>query len=108
MRLTDIGRLFIVLGTVLSILPSRIQMIGKAEFYFGFIFFGLNLVSGTLKALAQSPAFEGQLRRADIPLMGVLVGVVLTALVQSSTIFTGHCIVMVQREVSPLRSRYRS
>jgi len=99
MRLTDIGPLFIVLGTVLSILPTRIQMIGKAAFYFGFIFFGLDLVSGTLKPLAQSPAFEDALRQADKPLIGVVVGVVLTALVQSSTIVTGLCIVMVQQDI---------
>src|SRR5215475_6120148 len=99
MRLTDIGPLFIVLGTVLSIVPTRIQMIGKAAFYFGFIFFGLELVSGALKPLAQSPVFEDLIRRADMPLMGVLAGVVLTALVQSSTIVTGLCIVMVQQDI---------
>jgi len=99
MRLTDIGPLFIVLGTILSFLPTRIQMIGKAAFYFGFIFFGLDLVSGALKPLAQSQAFEGLLRWADIPLTGALAGVVLTALVQSSTIVTGLCIVMVQQDV---------
>ena len=51
MRLTDIGPFFIVLGTVVSALPTRIQMLGKAGFYFGFIFFGLDLLSGTLKPL---------------------------------------------------------
>jgi hypothetical protein len=34
-----------------------------------------------------------------MPLMGVLVGVVLTALVQSSTIVTGLCIVLVQQAI---------
>jgi phosphate:Na+ symporter len=99
MRLTDIGPLFIVLGTIISVLPTRIQMLGKAAFYFGFIFFGLDLVSGALKPMAQTPVFEDLVRRAGAPLMGVLVGVVLTALVQSSTIVTGLCIVMVQQDV---------
>ena len=99
MRLTDIGPFFIVLGTIVSILPTRIQMLGKAAFYFGFIFFGLDLVSGTLKPLAETPVFEDLVRRAGVPLMGVLVGVVLTALVQSSTIVTGLSIVMVQQGV---------
>jgi Na/Pi-cotransporter len=99
MRLTDIGPFFIVLGTILSILPTRIQMLGKAAFYFGFIFFGLDLVSGTLKPLAETPVFEDLVRRAGVPLMGVLVGVILTALVQSSTIVTGLSIVMVQQGV---------
>ena len=99
MRLTDIGPFFIVLGTVVSALPTRIQMLGKAGFYFGFIFFGLDLLSGTLKPLAETPVFEDLVRRADMPLTGVLVGVVLTALVQSSTIVTGLCIVMVQQDI---------
>jgi len=99
MRLTDIGPFFIVLGTIVSALPTRFQMLGKAAFYFGFIFFGLDLVSGTLKPLAETPVFEDLVRRAEMPLMGVLVGVVLTALVQSSTIVTGLCIVMVQQGI---------
>ena len=99
MRLTDIGPFFIVLGTLVSALPTRIQMLGKAGFYFGFIFFGLDLLSGALKPLAETPVFENLVRRADMPLTGVLVGVVLTALVQSSTIVTGLCIVMVQQDI---------
>jgi len=99
MRLTDIGPFFIVLGTIVSALPTRFQMLGKAAFYFGFIFFGLDLVSGTLKPLAETPVFEDLVRRAEMPLMGVLVGVILTALVQSSTIVTGLCIVMVQQGI---------
>ncbi len=99
MRLTDIGPFFIVLGTIVSALPTRFQMLGKAAFYFGFIFFGLDLVSGTLKPLAATPVFEDLIRRADVPLIGVLVGVILTAMVQSSTIVTGLCIVMVQQDV---------
>jgi phosphate:Na+ symporter len=50
-----------------------------------------------LRPLAESPVFEDLIRRADKPLMGVLVGVVLTALVKSSTIVPGLCIVMVQQ-----------
>jgi Na/Pi-cotransporter len=99
LRLTAIGPFFIVLGTIVSVLPTRLQMVGKAAFYFGFIFFGLDLVSGTLKPLAETPFFEDLVRRAEVPVMGVLVGVVLTALVQSSTIVTGLCIVMVQQGI---------
>jgi Na+/phosphate symporter len=74
-------------------------MLGKAAFYFGFIFFGLDLVSGALKPMAQTTVFEDLIRRAGVPLMGVLLGIVLTALVQSSTIVTGLCIVMVQQNL---------
>jgi Na/Pi-cotransporter len=99
LRLTSIGPFFIVLGTIISLLPTRIQILGKVAFYFGFIFFGLELVSGTLKPLAETPFFNELVRRADAPLMGILAGVILTALVQSSTIVTGLSILMVQQGV---------
>jgi Na+/phosphate symporter len=74
-------------------------MLGKAAFYFGFIFFGLELVSVTLKPLAETPFFNELVHRADAPLMGVLAGAALTALVQSSTVVTGLCILMVQQGI---------
>jgi hypothetical protein len=39
LKLTSIGPFFIVFGTLLSTLPTRYKILGKAAFYFGFIFF---------------------------------------------------------------------
>jgi phosphate:Na+ symporter len=38
LKLTSIGPFFIVLGALLSALPTRLKILGKAAFYFGFIF----------------------------------------------------------------------
>ena len=62
LRLTAIGPFFIVLGAILSPLPTRAQIFGKAAFYFGFIFFGLELVSGTLRPLTEAPFFNELVR----------------------------------------------
>ena len=99
LKLTSIGPFFIVFGTVLSALPSRFKMLGKAAFYFGFIFFSLDVVSFTLKPLAQNPIFADVLSRSRTPLMGVLAGALVTALVQSSSITTGLCILLVQQNI---------
>jgi phosphate:Na+ symporter len=101
LKLTGIGPFFIVLGTALSAIPTRFKVLGKAAFYFGFIFFGLDLVSFTLKPLAQSPLFAEVLSRSSTPLMGVLAGMFLTAIVQSSSITTGLCILLVQQAILP-------
>ena len=101
LKLTGIGPFFIVLGTVLSAIPTRFKVLGKAAFYFGFIFFSLDLVSYTLKPLAQSPLFAEVLSRASTPLMGVLAGMVATGIVQSSSITTGVCILLVQQAILP-------
>lgn len=99
LKLTSIGPFFIVFGTVLSAIPTRFKMLGKAAFYFGFIFFSLDVVSFTLKPLAQSAAFAEVLSRASTPLMGVLAGMLVTAVVQSSSITTGLCILLVQQNI---------
>lgn len=99
LKLTSIGPLFIVLGALLSAIPGRLRILGKAAFYFGFIFFSLDVVSFTLKPLAQSAAFAEVLSRASAPLMGVIAGTLLTAIVQSSSITTGLCILLVQQNI---------
>jgi len=99
LKLTGIGPFFIIFGTVLGALPTRFKMLGKAAFYFGFIFFSLDVVSATLKPLAQNPVFAEILGRSSTPLMGVLAGAIITALVQSSSITTGVCILLVQQDI---------
>jgi len=97
LKLTSIGPFFIVFGALLSALPTRFKILGKAAFYLGFIFFSLDVVSYTLKPLAQNPAFAEVLRQSSSPLMGVLAGTLVTAIVQSSSITTGLCILLVQQ-----------
>jgi phosphate:Na+ symporter len=99
LKLTSFGPFFIVLGTVLSALPTRLRMLGKAAFYFGFIFFSLDLVSFTLRPLAQNPVFTEVLSRSTTPLMGAIAGMLITAIVQSSSITTGLCILLVQQNL---------
>jgi phosphate:Na+ symporter len=99
LKLTSIGPFFIVFGTLLSALPTRFKALGKAAFYFGFIFFSLDVVSFTLKPLAQNPMFAEVLSRSTTPIMGVLAGMVVTAIVQSSSITTGLCILLVQQNL---------
>lgn len=99
LKLTSIGPFFIVFGAVLSAIPTRFKMLGKAAFYFGFIFFSLDVVSFTLKPLGQSASFAEVLSRSSTPLMGVLAGMLVTAIVQSSSITTGLCILLVQQNI---------
>src|SRR5246500_1022157 len=102
LKLTSIGPFFIVFGALLSAVPTRFRMLGKVAFYFGFIFFSLDVVSFTLKPLAQNAAFTEVLSRSSTPLAGVLAGLLVTAIVQSSSITTGLCILLVQQNLMPV------
>jgi len=98
-KLTGIGPAFIVLGALISTLPTRVRVFGKAVFYFGLIFFALNLISAELKPLQDRPAFREWLALAEAPWLGVLAGLVLTAIVQSSSVTTGMAILLVQQGI---------
>jgi Na/Pi-cotransporter len=100
-KLTNIGPACIVLGALISILPARVKIVGKAIFYFGLIFFALNLISLELKPLQDRPGFRDMLALAGTPWIGVLSGMLFTALVQSSSVTTGMAILMVQQGILP-------
>jgi phosphate:Na+ symporter len=100
-KLTGMGPVFIVLGTVLSLLPARISVAGKAVFYFGLIFLALDLISAGLEPWKQDPVFIEWLALAHSPWLGVLAGLVITMVVQSCSVTTGLAIVLVQQGALP-------
>jgi len=101
MKLTGIGPLFIIAGALVSSLPSKIQAAGKVGFYFGLIFFALDLIATELKPLQAQPWFVDTLAQAREPWMAVLMGALFTALVQSSSVATGLAIVLTQHGLIP-------
>lgn len=98
-KLTGIGPVLIVMGTLISILPARIRVMGKAVFYFGLIFVALNLISAQLRPFQDQLLFQQWLALADTPWIGVAAGLVFTAIVQSSSVTTGMAILMVQQGI---------
>lgn len=98
-KLTGIGPLFIVIGTLLSLMPQRIAIFGKAAFYFGLVFFALDLISHELRPLREHGMLQEWLQLAQIPILGILTGLVVTALVQSSSVTTGLAILLVQQGI---------
>ncbi len=96
-ELLHIGPVFIVIGALIGILPYKIRSAGKAVFYFGFIFFALELVGQSLEPLKSSEQLPLLLAYTSQPLLGVFVGIVLTGVLQSSSVLTGLAILLVQQ-----------
>ncbi|MFI5135176.1 MAG: Na/Pi cotransporter family protein, partial [Chitinophagales bacterium] len=103
-KLTGIGPFFIVAGALFSILPWRINIFGKAVFYFGLIFLALTLISDALKPLQENDTFKHWLAQAETPWKGVLAGIVFTVMVQSSSVSIGLGILLVQQGILPAQA----
>jgi phosphate:Na+ symporter len=98
-KLTGLGAFMIIAGTVLSALPSQARVMGKSVFYFGLIFFSLDLIAQALGPFRDDPRLSGYLTLAAEPWRGILLGILATALLQSSSVVTGIAIVLVQKGV---------
>ena len=88
-RIGDYAWAFVIVGFIMYFFISnheKINDFGQAIFAFGILFAGLNTMSAAMEPLAQSQMFADlMLKVADVPLLGVVVGAVMTAVVQSSS-----------------------
>ncbi len=92
-KLTNVAPYFLVVGYFLNFAKGKIGMWGKPLFYFGLLFFGLNLLSKEVTVLQDHPFIKDWLLNTHSPYLGLIVGAVLTALLQSSSVMTGLIII---------------
>lgn len=83
---------------ILAIVGVAILMTGKKEKHkniatimvgFAVLMFGMDTMSGAVKPLAETPKFQNILLMFSNPVLGMLVGLVLTAIIQSSSASIG-------------------
>jgi phosphate:Na+ symporter len=103
-ELTAFAPLLIITGFVISLIHSRFAIFGKSIFYFGFVFFSLNLIATALEPLRDSPTLLSYLLQPQHALLAVLIGCVFTALVQSSSVTTGLAIIFTQQGMMSLEN----
>ena len=96
----NIGQIyFLIIGVgflvYFSLRRSNYQYIGQAILGFGILFLGMATMSSGLKPLSQDPLFIDTLREfGKTPLLGVFIGAIFTAVIQSSSAMTGLVIAM--------------
>jgi phosphate:Na+ symporter len=97
-KITDFAPALIMAGGVLWFTASgKRKTAGEAVFFFGLLFFGLNLMGMATAPLKQNPAIIGFFREAANPLLGIAAGAVFTAIVHSSLIPISLLVVLAQQ-----------
>ena len=87
-NISDYVYLIVFIGFLIFFIAKseRIKNIGNSIFGFGLLFTGIETMSSVMKPLAASPVFTDLIAHvADIPVLGVLVGTLMTLVVQSSS-----------------------
>jgi phosphate:Na+ symporter len=95
-KITNLALLMIAVGFVIQFVGqlSRTRHLGELILGLGLIFFGMNVMSDAMYPLRSYEPFLNLMVEMQNPFYGILVGLVFTALVQSSSATIGIVIVM--------------
>lgn len=88
----NLAPIAVFIGTVLIIFVKKRKAIGIGQILagFGLLFIGLLMMKDSAKPLAESPAFLNMLDSfSKMPLLGILAGIVITVILQSSSVVVG-------------------
>jgi phosphate:Na+ symporter len=83
---------------------GRLHVAGELIFYFGLIFFGLELVNQAVAPLKEIPAFIHMFTQTKSPLFGIGLGMVVTAVVQASAIPISILALLAQQDLINLEN----
>ena len=83
---------------------ENIKSFGDILLGFGILFFGMKLMSDTMAPLRSYPGFIDIMKTMENPFMGILLGSIFTAVVQSSSATTGVVIVLAQQGLISLEA----
>jgi len=104
-RVGDLSLIFVAVGFILTefLTHRNRREYGEIILGIGILFLGMNLMSDTLRVLANMPEVaKGLAYMGQYPLTGILAGAIVTAVVQSSSAMTGLTIAMGMSQVITL------
>lgn len=105
-KLTDYALLMVAIGFGMRMFGKNdnFKNIGDVLLGFGVLFFGMKLMSDAMEPLRTWPELINLMKGLENPLLGLLIGTVFTALIQSSSAFTGIVIVLAQQGLITLEA----
>lgn len=104
-NIQDIVPFVIFIGTITTLFVKRktFNHMGLILLGFGLLFLGLNLMSSSMVPLRESAFMADLFVHTQMPLIGLVVGFIVTALIQSSTASVGILLTMVAGVVVDLQ-----
>ena len=102
----DFGALFACIGLVLSVAPKKMPALRQAGIVLtglGVLFVGMDFMSAAMSPLRDWQLFRDAMTHIDNPVLGILVGALVTAVLQSSSASVGILQALAGEGLIPLR-----
>ncbi len=105
-KLTDYAVLMIAIGFAFRIFSKKegLKSLGDTVLGFGLLFYGMKLMSSSMAPLRTYTEFIEILKHLEYPITGIIIGLIFTALIQSSSAFTGIVILLAQQNLITLEA----
>lgn len=100
-NLSDIAPLIVIIGVIMIMFCKKqsIKKIGEVILGFGILFMGLSIMSDSMSAVKNSPRILNFLASLTNPFAAILVGFLITAVLQSSSATVGIILLMVSQKL---------
>ena len=90
----DVGELapliaFIGVAAMVFVKNEKVKYIGEILSGLGILFIGMDMMGSAMKPLAESDSFVSLLTKFENPILGILAGMIFTAIIQSSSASVG-------------------
>lgn len=104
-NLSDIAPLIVIIGVVMTMFCKKpsVKKIGEVILGFGVLFMGLRIMSESMTAVKNSPEILNFLASLKNPFAAILVGFLITAVLQSSSATVGIILLMVSQGLLDFR-----
>ena len=103
----DFGKyspIFLLIGFILLFIAKteKISNIGKSILYFGVLFFGLYTMENAVEPLKDEAFFAEWMKKTESPVLGAIIGAVVTLVIQSSSATVGMAIILSKKGILSL------
>jgi len=95
LKLTALAPVILVTGFILERIKVKWQKYGRVLFYFGLVFFSLAVLLLFIDPIRENPDLIGLLSSISNIWVAILAGLVVTAVVQSSSVVSGLVVILV-------------
>ena len=103
-NLSQAAPVFLMLGVIVTMFckNNKVKQIGEVVLGFGVLFMGLSLMSGSMEGMKESPFVVNLLHGINNPFLGIIIGFIITAIIQSSSVTVSIVLLMAQQGLLPL------
>lgn len=104
-NLSALAPAIVMAGVILTMFckKTKLQRIGEVLLGFGVLFMGLTTMSSSMSVLRESPQVVGVMSSLDNHFVGLIVGIVVTAVLQSSSATVGIILLLAQQGLLDIR-----